>query len=179
MSVSFSFFLLVLYFKKCRQSRDVAVRGTDMIRPVTLQDQEDFKAETGRIRLYFNTEDKFMPVSHNLWSVPVSSYWLRDTHELFICPAVTLNKILSGLDFVLFCWFWVCFGLFYFLLLYWLLLSSTKVGGIQIDYVFINRRQIEVLRNYTCCSNTKGDNFWGCSKKCIINISTELGKQPL
>lgn len=35
-----------------------------------------------------------MPVSHNLWSVFVSSYWLRNTLVLPICHAVTLNKIL-------------------------------------------------------------------------------------
>jgi len=73
----------------------VSTRGKDVFRSVTLQVQEDFKVETGRIWLHFISEDKFMPVSHNLWSVSVSSYWLIDRLVLFICHAVTLNKILS------------------------------------------------------------------------------------
>lgn len=59
-------------------------RGGDVFRPVTLQVQEDFKVETGRIQLHFITKDKFMPVSHNLWPVSVSSYWLRDILVLFV-----------------------------------------------------------------------------------------------
>jgi len=74
-----------------------------VFRSVTLQVQEDFKVETGRIWLHFISEDKFMPVSHNLWSVSVSSYWLIDRLVLFICHAVTLNKILS------FFFFFICF----------------------------------------------------------------------
>lgn len=88
-------------------------RGRDMFRPVTLQVQENFKVETGRIWLQFITEDKFMPVSHNLWSVSsVSSYWLRNILVLFICHAVTLNKILSlifFLYFLFFILFFLCF----------------------------------------------------------------------
>lgn len=97
--VSFFYFCIK---KKCRKSRDVPTRGRDVFRPVTLQVQEDFKVETGRIWLHFITEDKFMPVSHNLWSVSVSSHWLRDILVLFICHAVTLNKILFLLFFICF-----------------------------------------------------------------------------
>lgn len=77
-------------------------RGRDAFRSVTLEVQEDFKVDTVRIWLHFITEDKFMPVSHNLWSVSVSSYLLRDILVLFICHAVTLNKILFPLFFICF-----------------------------------------------------------------------------
>lgn len=81
-------------FKKCRKSGDVPARGGDVFRPVTLQVQEDFKVETGRIQLHFITKGKFMPVSCNLWPVSVSSYWLRDIPVLFICHVFILHKIL-------------------------------------------------------------------------------------
>lgn len=77
-------------------------KGGDVFRPVTFQVQEDFKVETGRIQLHFITKDKFMPVSHNLWPVSVSSYWLRDVLVLFVCHVFTLHKILFPLFFICF-----------------------------------------------------------------------------
>lgn len=43
------FLSVTLYLKKCRKSRDMPTRGRDVFRPVTLQVQEDFRVETGRI----------------------------------------------------------------------------------------------------------------------------------
>lgn len=96
--VSFLYFCIK---KKCRKSKDMPARDRDMFRPVTLQLQENFKVETGRIWLQFITEDKFTPLSHNLWPVSsISSHWLRNILMLFICHAVTLSKMFSFLSFL-------------------------------------------------------------------------------
>lgn len=53
--------------------------------------------KTSKLKLLVSgyiTEDKFMPISHNLWSDSVSSHWLKDKLVLFVCHAVTPNKIL-------------------------------------------------------------------------------------
>ena len=103
--VSFLYFCIK---KKCRKSKDMPARDRDMFRPVTLQLQENFKVETGRIWLQFITEDKFTPLSHNLWPVSsISSHWLRNILMLFICHAVTLSKMFSFFSF--FC-FSTCIG---------------------------------------------------------------------